>query len=72
MMQYLRERNVVGNIFLNDRRSLKHLVKSNCKNSTAELTAKFNSESKNTMQRELKELGLNCYVASRKTIIYGN
>ncbi len=54
-------------------RSLKRLVKSNCKKTTVELTAMFDSESKSistrTMQRELKGLGLNSCVALRKPLI---
>ena len=52
---------------------LKRLVKSNCRKTTVELRAMFNSESKSistrTMQRELKGLGLNSCVALRKPLI---
>ncbi len=61
---------------LNDRdwRSLKRLVKSNCKKKTeVKCTAIFNSESKSistcTMRRKLKGLGLNSCVALRKSLI---
>ena len=56
-----------------DLRSLKSFMKSNINNSTVELTAMLNSESKSvstwTMLRELKGLGLKSCVALTKPII---
>ena len=51
-----------------DRRSLKHLMKSNIRKTTVELKAS-ESKSTRTMRRELKGLGLNNCVALRKPLI---
>ena len=56
-----------------DRRAVKRLVKSNRKRSTLQLTKMFNAGcqtiSCRTMRRELKQLGLNSCVATRKPLV---
>lgn len=56
-----------------DWRSLKQLVKSTRRKSTLELLKMFNTGSKivssRTVRRKLKELGLNCCMAARKSLL---